>query len=205
MVIKKVDLEIVCGVTSSMPDTKLPEVAFAGKSNVGKSSLINGLMNRKSYAKVSQKPGKTQTINYYNINDEVYIVDLPGYGFANVSPAVKASCVMSHLLMMYRCTTGSLKMVSIRQSLPPNWISSAGIRQLLLWHGSGRSCSWEKRLRSLHILLSPKQAGRMSGALLSSMCLQQKMRCRNDKQNDKQESVSGTDSGPTSCFFSKNA
>ena len=91
MVIKKVDLEIVCGVTSSMPETKLPEVAFAGKSNVGKSSLINGLMNRKSYAKVSQKPGKTQTINYYNINDEVYIVDLPGYGFANVSPAVKAS------------------------------------------------------------------------------------------------------------------
>ena len=91
MVIRKVDLEIVCGVTSSMPDTKLPEVAFAGKSNVGKSSLINGLMNRKAYAKVSQKPGKTQTINYYNINDELYIVDLPGYGFANVSPAVKAS------------------------------------------------------------------------------------------------------------------
>ena len=91
MVIKKVNLEIVCGVTSSMPETKFPEVAFAGKSNVGKSSLINGLMNRKSYAKVSQKPGKTQTINYYNINDEVYIVDLPGYGFANVSPAVKES------------------------------------------------------------------------------------------------------------------
>ncbi len=91
MVIKNVNLEIVCGVTSSMPDTKLPEVAFAGKSNVGKSSLINGLMNRKAYAKVSQKPGKTQTINYYNINDTLYIVDLPGYGFANVSQAVKAS------------------------------------------------------------------------------------------------------------------
>lgn len=90
MVIKNVNLEIVCGITSTLPDTQMPEVAFAGKSNVGKSSLINGLMNRKSYARVSQQPGKTQTINYYNINDTMYIVDLPGYGYANVSEAVKA-------------------------------------------------------------------------------------------------------------------
>lgn len=89
MVIRKVDLEIVCGITSKIPETIHPEIAFAGKSNVGKSSLINVLMNRKSYARTSSQPGKTQTINYYNINDELYYVDLPGYGYTNASPAVK--------------------------------------------------------------------------------------------------------------------
>ena len=82
MVIKKVNLETVCGITSKLPENTLPEVAFAGKSNVGKSSLINSLMNRKSYAKTSSQPGKTQTINFYNINDVFYCVDLPGYGYA---------------------------------------------------------------------------------------------------------------------------
>lgn len=89
MVIKKVNLDIVIGVTSQVPETDLPEVAFAGKSNVGKSSLINALMNRKSYARTSSQPGKTQTINYYNINDTMLLVDLPGYGYANVSQSVK--------------------------------------------------------------------------------------------------------------------
>ena len=85
MVIKKVNLDIVIGVTSAIPQTELPEVAFAGKSNVGKSSLINALMNRKSYARTSSQPGKTQTINYYNINDAMFLVDLPGYGYANAN------------------------------------------------------------------------------------------------------------------------
>ena len=85
MVIKSVNLETVCGVTSKIPDNTMPEIAFAGKSNVGKSSLINALMNRKSYARTSSQPGKTQTINFYNINDELYFVDLPGYGFASRS------------------------------------------------------------------------------------------------------------------------
>ncbi len=89
MIIKNVELEIVCGITSSVPETQLPEIAFAGKSNVGKSSLINGLMNRKSYARTSAQPGKTQTINFYNINEELYFVDLPGYGYAKVNQAVK--------------------------------------------------------------------------------------------------------------------
>jgi GTP-binding protein len=89
MVIKNVNLETVCGITSTLPDNVLPEFAFAGKSNVGKSSLINGLMNRKNYARTSQEPGKTQTINYYNINGEFYLVDLPGYGFARVSEKTK--------------------------------------------------------------------------------------------------------------------
>ena len=89
MIIKNVELETVCGITSKLPDNQLCEIAFAGKSNVGKSSLINALMNRKSYARISATPGKTQTINFYNINDEMYLVDLPGYGYANVSLKVK--------------------------------------------------------------------------------------------------------------------
>ena len=85
MVIKNINLETVCGITSKLPENELPEIAFAGKSNVGKSSLINALMNRKSYARISATPGKTQTINFYNINEEMYLVDLPGYGYAKVS------------------------------------------------------------------------------------------------------------------------
>lgn len=90
MIIKNVALETVCGVTSTLPENTKPEFAFAGKSNVGKSSLINALMNRKSFARTSSQPGKTQTINFYNINDEMYYVDLPGYGYAKVSVEVKA-------------------------------------------------------------------------------------------------------------------
>ena len=84
MIIKKVELETVCGITSRLPDSPYPEIAFAGKSNVGKSSLINALMNRRSLARTSSQPGKTQTINFYNINDAFYYVDLPGYGYAKV-------------------------------------------------------------------------------------------------------------------------
>lgn len=89
MIIKNVALETVCGITSVLPNNQSPEVAFAGKSNVGKSSLINGLMNRKSLARTSAQPGKTQTINFYNINNALYLVDLPGYGYAKVSQAEK--------------------------------------------------------------------------------------------------------------------
>ena len=89
MIIKNVALETVCGITSVLPNNQSPEVAFAGKSNVGKSSRINGLMNRKSLARTSAQPGKTQTINFYNINNALYLVDLPGYGYAKVSQAEK--------------------------------------------------------------------------------------------------------------------
>ncbi|MCQ2518418.1 MAG: ribosome biogenesis GTP-binding protein YihA/YsxC [Lachnospiraceae bacterium] len=89
MKIKSVNLETVIGVTSKIPENTLPEFAFAGKSNVGKSSLINAIMNRKSFARVSAQPGKTQTINFYNINEELYLVDLPGYGYAKVSMETK--------------------------------------------------------------------------------------------------------------------
>ena len=89
MIIKNIELETVCGITSTLPENTLPEIAFAGKSNVGKSSLINALMNRNSFARTSATPGKTQTINFYNINKELYLVDLPGYGYAKVSEQEK--------------------------------------------------------------------------------------------------------------------
>ena len=89
MKVKNAELETVCGVTSKLPHNTMPEIAFAGKSNVGKSSLINGLVNRKALARTSSSPGKTQTINYYNINKELYFVDLPGYGYAKVSKSEK--------------------------------------------------------------------------------------------------------------------
>ena len=109
MVIKNVNLETVCGVTSVLPDNQLPEVAFAGKSNVGKSSLINALMNRKSYARTSQQPGKTQTINFYNINEELYFVDLPGYGYANANEKVKAQ--WGKMIEKYLHNSKQLKLV----------------------------------------------------------------------------------------------
>ena len=90
MIIKKAELETVCGITSKFPENIEPELVFAGKSNVGKSSLINVLMNRKSLARTSSQPGKTQTINYYKVNDEIYFVDLPGYGYANANIETKA-------------------------------------------------------------------------------------------------------------------
>jgi ribosome biogenesis GTP-binding protein ysxC len=109
MVIKNVNLEIICGVTSKVPDTAYAEVAFAGKSNVGKSSLINALMNRKALARTSAQPGKTQTINFYNINDAMYLVDLPGYGYAKASEEVKAK--WGKMIENYLHTSKQLKAV----------------------------------------------------------------------------------------------
>lgn len=109
MVIKSVNLETVCGITSKLPVHELPEFAFSGKSNVGKSTLINALMNRKSYARVSEKPGKTQTINYYNVNNACYLVDLPGYGYAGVRLDVKAQ--WGPMIENYLHTSPSLKAV----------------------------------------------------------------------------------------------
>ena len=90
MIIRDVELETVCGPTSRLPENLMPEFAFAGKSNVGKSSLINALVNRKSLARTSSQPGKTQTINFYRINQQLYFVDLPGYGYAKASAEAKA-------------------------------------------------------------------------------------------------------------------
>ena len=140
MIIKNVDLETVCGITSKLPENKLPEIAFAGKSNVGKSSLINALMNRKSYARISATPGKTQTINYYNINQELYLVDLPGYGYAKVSEQEKQK--WGQMVERYLHGSRQLKavflLIDIRHEPSANdkmmydWIVSQGYHPIII-------------------------------------------------------------------------
>ncbi|MDF2609483.1 MAG: YihA family ribosome biosis GTP-binding protein [Lachnospiraceae bacterium] len=109
MHVKSVNLETVCGITSVLPKNEKVEVAFVGKSNVGKSSLINALMNRKAYARTSSQPGKTQTINFYNINDLLYFVDLPGYGYAKVSETTKEK--WGKMIERYLKTSEQLKII----------------------------------------------------------------------------------------------
>ena len=138
--IKQAELDIVCGVTSRLPDTGMPEVAFAGKSNVGKSSLINGLMNRKSLARASGQPGKTQTINFYKVNREMYLVDLPGYGYARVSQSEKEK--WGKMIERYLHTSGNLKavflLIDIRHAPSANdcqmyeWILHNGFRPIII-------------------------------------------------------------------------
>lgn len=140
MIIKNVSLETVCGVTSKLPDSKYPEIAFAGKSNVGKSSLINALMNRKSLARTSSQPGKTQTINYYNINDALYFVDLPGYGYAQANEHVKAQ--WGKMIEDYLHKSKQLKLVfllvDIRHAPSNNdcimydWICNRGYKPVII-------------------------------------------------------------------------
>ena len=129
MVIKSAVLDIVCGITSKIPDTGLPEVALAGKSNVGKSSLINGLMNRKALARTSAQPGKTQTINFYKINDELDLVDLPGYGYARVTPAEKEK--WGKMIENYLHTSRNLKAVFLLIDIRHD--PSANDRQMYEW------------------------------------------------------------------------
>jgi GTP-binding protein len=109
MIVKSAELETVCGITSKLPVNEFPEIAFAGKSNVGKSSLINGLLNRKALARTSSSPGKTQTINFYNINKELYFVDLPGYGYAKVSQEIRNK--WGKMIERYLHTSNQLKLV----------------------------------------------------------------------------------------------
>lgn len=140
MVIKQVELEIVCGITSTLPETEFIEVAFAGKSNVGKSSLINALMNRKSLARTSATPGKTQTINWYNINQEMYLVDLPGYGYAKVTQSEKAK--WGKLIERYLHGSNQLKavflLIDIRHDpgnndkMMYNWIVEQGFQPIII-------------------------------------------------------------------------
>ena len=140
MVIKTVNLETVCGITSKIPDNQLPEIAFAGKSNVGKSSLINAMMNRKSLARTSSQPGKTQTINFYNINDAMYLVDLPGYGYAKVAESEKVK--WGKMIENYLHTSKQLKavflLIDIRHTPGTNdktmydWIVYQGYKPIII-------------------------------------------------------------------------
>ncbi len=140
MKIKNVELSIVCGITSTLPETDRVEIAFAGKSNVGKSSLINALMNRKALARTSATPGKTQTINFYNINDIMYLVDLPGYGYARVSEREKEQ--WGKLIERYLHTSKQLKavflLIDIRHEPSANdkqmyeWIVAQGYEPIII-------------------------------------------------------------------------
>lgn len=140
MIIKKAELETVCGITSRLPENDQPEFAFAGKSNVGKSSLINALMNRKSLARTSSQPGKTQTINFYHVNDQVYFVDLPGYGYTRIAVEVKDS--WGKMVERYLHGSPTLKcvflLVDIRHEPSANdktmyeWIIYNGFRPVII-------------------------------------------------------------------------
>ena len=140
MIIKKLELDTICGVTSRLPANTQPEFAFAGKSNVGKSSLINALMNRKSYARTSAQPGKTQTINFYHINDALYYVDLPGYGYARANEEVKAK--WGKMIENYLHKSPMLKcvflLIDIRHEPSENdrlmysWIQNQGYRPVII-------------------------------------------------------------------------
>ena len=140
MVIRQVSLDIVCGVTSRLPDTGRPEVAFVGKSNVGKSSLINGLVNRKALARTSSQPGKTRTINFYRVNEELYLVDLPGYGYAAAPEEIKAQ--WGKMIERYLHTSQNLKcvflLIDIRHAPSANdrmmyhWILEQGYRPVII-------------------------------------------------------------------------
>ena len=140
MVIKTVSLETVCGITSRLPENTLPEIAFAGKSNVGKSSLINAVMNRKSLARTSAQPGKTQTINFYNVNGAFYLVDLPGYGYAKVSEEVKAKWgkMVERYLRQSRQLKAVFLLIDIRHEPSANdrqmydWIISQGYHPIII-------------------------------------------------------------------------
>ncbi len=109
MKIKSIQLETVCGITSTLPETRLPEFAFLGRSNVGKSSLINCLCERRNYARTSSDPGKTQTINYYNVNESLYLVDLPGYGYAKVSKTTREK--WGRMIERYLTTSPNLRLI----------------------------------------------------------------------------------------------
>ena len=140
MIIKKAELETVCGITSRLPENSCPEFAFAGKSNVGKSSLINALLNRKSLARTSASPGKTQTINFYNINDALYFVDLPGYGYAKVSQKTQEQ--WGKMIERYLNSSNMLKTVfllidmrhepSKNDQLMYEWIIDSGFQPVII-------------------------------------------------------------------------
>lgn len=140
MVIKSAELETVCGVTSKLPNNRELEIAFAGKSNVGKSSLINGLLNRKALARTSSQPGKTQTINFYKINDAFYFVDLPGYGYAKVSASEREK--WGKMIERYLNTSNKLILVfllidirhepSANDKMMYDWIIQSGFTPVII-------------------------------------------------------------------------
>ncbi|MDE5778754.1 MAG: ribosome biogenesis GTP-binding protein YihA/YsxC [Lachnospiraceae bacterium] len=140
MIVKNAELETVCGITSKLPENQGVEIAFSGKSNVGKSSLINGLLNRKALARTSSQPGKTQTINFYKVNGDFYFVDLPGYGYAKVSQREREK--WGKMIENYLHTSKQLKiiflLIDIRHEPSDNdkmmydWICKNGFKPVII-------------------------------------------------------------------------
>ena len=140
LIVKKAELETVCGIKSSFPQHELPEFAFAGKSNVGKSSLINALLQRKALARTSSSPGKTQTVNFYNLNDACYLVDLPGYGYTKASESVRAE--WGRMVERYLKQSRSLRRIFLRVDMRHkptgddrqmfDWIVSKGFEPVVI-------------------------------------------------------------------------
>ena len=129
MIIKSAELETVVGVTSKLPENMLPEFAFAGRSNVGKSSLINKLVNRKALARTSSQPGKTQTINFFLLNGGFYFVDLPGYGYAKVSKELQAK--WGKMIERYLVRSRQLRLIFLLVDIRHE--PSAGDKQMYEW------------------------------------------------------------------------
>ena len=171
MKIREVSLETVCGVTSRLPDNKLPEIAFAGKSNVGKSSLINALMNRKALARTSSQPGKTKTINYYNINNELYFVDLPGYGYAKVPESEKEK--WGRMVERYLSSSKQLKAIfllidirhepSANDKLMYDYIRNSGYEPLII---ATKADKIKRSLLSRHISQVRKGLGALTDSVI---------------------------------------
>lgn len=165
MIIKQAELSRVYGITSRMSDSGQPEIAFAGKSNVGKSSLINGLLNRKALARTSSQPGKTQTINFYHINDKFYLVDLPGYGYTNASLEIRTA--WGKMIEKYLRTTTRLKIVflliDIRHKPSANdvqmydWIMAQGYAPVIIATKTDKikRSQLQKQLKQIRETLEP--------------------------------------------------
>ncbi len=142
MIIKNASHEITAVKPNQYPITGFPEIAFAGRSNVGKSSIINTLVNRKSLARVGSTPGKTRQINFFSVNENFYLVDLPGYGFASVSKEMKASWSNIIETYLYSRKENFLKMVvllvDIRHSpskddiMMYQWLKGFGLNTLII-------------------------------------------------------------------------
>lgn len=140
MNVNNVNLEAVGVKLAQYPTTLMPEIAFAGKSNVGKSSLINCLINRKSLARTSGQPGKTRTINFYNVENLLYFVDLPGYGYAKISKDAKES--WGKMIEDYLYNRPTIKMVvllvdirhepNVNDQLMAHWVMSMGYTPLIV-------------------------------------------------------------------------
>ena len=159
MVIKNAELAVTCGVTSTFPENTKPEIAFAGRSNVGKSSLINGLLNRKNLARTSSTPGKTITINFYEINKEFFFVDLPGYGYAKAARTERAK--WGKMIEKYLNNRSNLRSVFLLVDcrIPPtkddqqmySWMVSAGFNPVIIATKTDK-LSKNQMIRSLGII-----------------------------------------------------